>query len=1113
MSNPPQPTGFSISATAIRRHIGTLMLTIAIFVMGAFYISRLQVDLLPSIVYPRIGVQVNIPGITPEVAITEVTKPLEESLAVTEGVNQLFSRTREGQVRVDLFFEAGSDVNQALNDTVASFNRGRSRLPEDIEDARIFKFDPSQFPIYEFALTSPSLSLAQLRLFADEELGRELSIVPGVAGVDVVGGVREEVQVNLNLQRLQSLGINVDDVLSALRDRNIDISGGRLRDGSVEPLTRAVGKFQDAKEIANLSFTVRSAATSAAITDGSGTANRQVYLRDFAEVIDGTEEQRVFTALNGQPAVRLLITKQPDANTIEVVDRVKEKIDALKSSGLIPSDAEVTATIDESRLIRASVANVTSSGVIGAGLAAIAVFLFLGSLRQTLIITLAIPLASLAAVICMGIFGFSLNLFSLGGLALGVGIVVDNSIVMLENITIGIEKLKKQHKLAKLTNRDDQGDQQYGEEYGDHQSNPDNQRPLTANDVILQSQNSSTEVESALIASTSTNLVVIFPFLLLGGFLALLFNQLILTISFAVVASIAVAVTVVPMMASRLLAIPWSSNLNQTWFMLEFERRFAAATLSYAGLLARIVQYRLLVIVAMFTVLGGGGALMAAQLPQEIIPQVRTGDVSVNAQFPPGTTLAQNIEVMEMIDEILLKQPETAYSFTTLGGGSFGSNVTANPLRSGSTITLKPNADLTGFVSRVNREIARLNLAGVRVRVNPGQVRGIIVNNSPVPRTDIDVVLQGSNPEVLAQAGAEVLSALEKNVKGANFRPDVDDRQPEVQIIPDWERVQALGLSTQSIGSTLQAAITGSVPTQLQRGDRLIDVRVQIDPTQRQNASQLQQVPLFVSNNRPIRLADVATLKEGRAPGEIQRINQRQVFLLLGSIERGASLSDALKQTETTIASLSLPEGVAVLPSSAKEANENLSKSFGVLGVLAAFLVFVVMAVQYNSLLDPLVIMLTIPLALAGGIVGLFVTKQSINVMVVIGVILLIGIVVNNAIVLVELANQVREEQKCSRLQAILQAAPTRLRPILMTTITTVVGAFPLALGMGDGGEFLQPLGIVIFSGLALATLLTLFLIPCSYVLIHELNWTNIGKRFGLKSSKANKAKAQGSRK
>ncbi|MFN9607521.1 MAG: efflux RND transporter permease subunit, partial [Pseudanabaena sp.] len=1040
-SSNPKPAGFSISAIAIRRHIGTLMLTLAIFVMGAFYISRLQVDLLPSIVYPRIGVQINIPGISPEVAITEVTKPLEEALALTEGVNQLFSRTREGQVRVDLFFDAGSNVEQALNNTVASFNRGRSQLPDNIEDARIFKFDPSQFPIYEFALTSPSLSLTELRLFADEELGRELAIVPGVAGIDVVGGVKEEIQVNLDLKRLQAVGVSIDDVLKALRDRNVDISGGRLRNGTVEPLTRAIGRFRNAKELESLSFTVPS---------GSATIQRQVYLRDFAEIVDGKEEQRIFTSLNGQAAVRLLVTKQPDANTIEVVDRVTEKIAALQVSGAIPSDAIITATLDESKLIRASVANVTSSGILGAILAGTAVLLFLGSIRQTLIITLAIPLATLASIIAMGIFGFSMNLFSLGGLALGVGGVVDCSIVMLDNIINGLERNRKNHGLQ---------------------------------DIIAQAQISSSEIESALVASTSTNLVVIFPFLLLGGFLSLLFNQLILTISFGNIAAIVIAITVVPMIASRLLGIPWSSRLGETWFMRGFQQRFAAATLGYAGFLSRVVHYRLWVVIAVFAILGGGGFLMGRQLPQEIIPQVKTGDVSLNAQFPAGTTLATNRKVMEIVDNILVNQPETAYAFTTIGGNFFGNNVNANPLRSGSTITLKANADLAGFISRVNREISKLNLAGVRIRVNPGQVRGIIVNNSPIPRTDIDVILQGSNPETLAQAGAEILSALEKNVKGANFRPDTDARQPEVQIFPDWERLQALRLTTQSVGSTLQTAITGSVPTQLQRGDRLVNVRVQLDPKSRKNASQIQQVPLFVSNNRPVRLADVSNIREGRAPGEIQRINQRQVFLILGSLERGTSLSDALKQTEDVIASINLPDGVVVLPSTAKQANDNLSKAFGVLGLLASFLVFVVMAVQYNSLIDPLVIMLTIPLALAGGIVGLYVTNSSINVMVVIGVILLVGIVVNNAIVMVEFANQLREEQKCSRIQAILQAAPIRLRPILMTTITTVVGAFPLALGGGEGGEFLQPLGIVAFSGLALATILTLFLIPCSYVL------------------------------
>ncbi|MFM7885542.1 MAG: efflux RND transporter permease subunit, partial [Pseudanabaena sp.] len=450
------------------------------------------------------------------------------------------------------------------------------------------------------------------------------------------------------------------------------ISGGRLRNGALEPLTRVIGRFRNAKELENLSFNVRS---------GSATAQpRQVYLRDFAEIVDGNAEQRIFTSLNGQAAVRLLVTKQPDANTVEVIDRVTEKIAALQASGAVPNDAIITATLDESKLIRASVANVTSSGIIGAILAGTAVLLFLGSIRQTLIITIAIPLATLASIIAMGIFGFSMNLFSLGGLALGVGGVVDCSIVMLDNIINGLERNRKIHGLQ---------------------------------DIVTQAKISSSEIESALVASTSTNLVVIFPFLLLGGFLSLLFNQLILTISFGNIAAIAIAITVVPMIASRLLGIPWSSRLNETWFMRGFQQRFAAATLGYAKFLARIVHYRLWVVIAVFAILGGGGFLMGRQLPQEIIPQVKTGDVSLNAQFPAGTTLAANRKVMEIVDDILVKQPETAYAFTTIGGGSFGNNVTANPLRSGSTITLKPNADLAGFISRVNREISKLNLAGV----------------------------------------------------------------------------------------------------------------------------------------------------------------------------------------------------------------------------------------------------------------------------------------------------------------------------------------------------------------------------------------------------------------
>ncbi|MBW4686698.1 MAG: efflux RND transporter permease subunit [Komarekiella atlantica HA4396-MV6] len=1065
--------GFSISAISIRQHIGTLMLTLAVIVLGVFFVLKLPVDLLPSITYPRIGVRIEAPGISPEVAVDEVTRPLEEAFAATEGVIQIFSQTREGQVNLDLYFQTGGNIDQALNDATAAFNRARSTLPDTIEEPRLFKVDPSQLPVYEVALTSPSLEGVDLRVFAEEELARELSVVPGVAGVDVSGGVQEEVRVNIDLDRLQALGVGLTDVLDQLRDRNVDISGGRILGQDSEPLTRTVGRFQDADEISNLSFEVSSPTAAASSTSNaqspvtstqSSVPNRRVYLRDFAEVIDGSEQQRVFVLLNGEQAVKVSIQKQPDANTINVVEGVKKRIEELRQSGVIPEGTVLTPTLDESRFINNSISNVTSSGLIGTVLAAIAVLLFLGSLRQTFIIVFAIPLATLAAIIFMGLFGLSLNVFSLGGLALGVGIVVDNSIVMLENIAEG----------AGMT------------------PGKDTKTRLNSQQLISQAEQSSQEVESALVASTSTNLVAVLPFLLIGGFIALLFNELILTITFSVAASILIAVTVVPMLASRMLAWRFSSRLSQFWLLRKFNDRFEASTRGYGSFLAGILRWRLVTVAIALILFGGGSLWMAPQIPQEILPRINTGQANFNAQFPPGTPLETNRKVMAATDELIRKQPETEYVFSTSGGALFGSNTSENALRGSSTITLKQGTDVEAYVERVTQEFNKLNLAGIRLRLSPGQVRGLILSNSPVRGADVDVILQGNDANILQQAGRQVLAALEEQVTQARFRPDADDRQPEIQIRPDWERVSALGLTTTDIGQTIQTALEGSTPTQIQRGNRLVDVRVQLNETSVQTPSQLQRLPLFVDNNRQVRLSDVAKIVEGQAPGEAQRINQRQVFLIAGNLTEGASLSGALEQVSTVLESIDLPEGVSILPSSAAESNQQLQGSLQLLGALAAFLVFVVMAVQYNSLIDPLVIMFTIPLALAGGIFGLYITKTAIGATVIVGAVLLVGIVVNNAIIMVELANQILEREKVDRKTAILKAAPQRLRPVLMTTITTVLGMFPLALGIGEGSEFLQPLGVVVFSGLSLATVLTLFIIPCFYTLLHDLfggNW------------------------
>lgn len=1044
------------------------MLTLTLIVLGVFITLRLPVDLLPSITYPRIGVRLTSPGIAPEVAIDEITRPLEEALSATEGVVQVFSQTREGRVSLDLFFEPGGNIDQALNDATATLNRTQDSLPDTLEPPRLFKVDPSQLPIYEMALTSPSLSLQELRIFAEEELTRELARVPGVANVDVSGGVEEEVQVNIDLQRLQATGVTLPDVLNALETRNQDTSGGRLRGGDSESLTRLVGRFGSVADLQNLAIPV-----------SNTNPPQQIFLRDIAAIEDGTAEQRVFVNLNGSPAVKMSIQKQPDANTVDVVEGVQERLESMRQAGLMPPDMNMTSTLDESRFIRNSLANVTSSGVTGALLAAAAVFLFLGSLRQTLVIALTIPLTTLAALAIMGLFGLSLNIFSLGGLALGVGIVLDNAIVILDNITKSIESAR---------NLKQAGD---GNDYSTSQNGHQKSSNLGRQEILRQVEESSQELESALLSSTTTNLVSVLPFLLIGGFISLLFNELILTISFAVFASLIVALTVVPALAARLLMIPSQRSSKDLGFIRWFGQRLEGVTRRYAHALAWVLHRRLWIVAIAILLFGGSSVWMVGQIPQEILPRINNGQAQLNAQFPPGTSVEDNRKIMSVVDKLLLEQPEAEYVFSTAGGSLFGNSTTENTLRGSSTLILKQGTDVSAFVDRMSSELNRLPLVDTTLRLSPGSVRGLILSNSPV-RADVDVVLQGQDSETLNQAGRQLLKALNEKATLARYRPDGEQPQPEVQIRPDWARVADLGLTAQEIGATLETALNGTVATQLQRNDRLVDIQVQLTPGSVQQPEQLREIPVFSDGGQLVQLGDIAQIELAEAPGEIQRINQRQVFLIAGSLVDGASLGEALAEVDKILAEMPLPEGVTPLPGSSAEANRQLQRSLGILGGLAVFFVFAVMAVQYNSLIDPLVIMLTVPMALAGGILGLYITQTAIGATVIVGAVLLVGIVVNNAIIMVELANQIRERTGCSRRAAILQASPQRFRPILMTAITSMLGLFPLALGIGEGAEFLQPLGVVVFSGLSIATLLTLFIIPCFYTLLHE-SWSNWG--------------------
>ncbi|MCP3140711.1 efflux RND transporter permease subunit [Pyxidicoccus xibeiensis] len=1090
-----------LSALAVRRPIGTMMLALTAVVLGFFFLLRMPVDLLPSITYPRIGVRLDAPGISPEVAVEEITRPLEEALAATEGVVQVYSQTREGRVSVDLYFQPGGDVDQALNDATAAVNRARGNLPDTIEQPRLFKVDPSQQPVVEFALTSPGLSGKALRVFADEELARELAVVPGVASVDVSGGAVEEVQVNLDLQRLQASGLGLLEVLQALEAENQDVSGGRLEGQRTESLVRTVGRFRKASELAKVSFLVP-APQAAAGTPVLATAppqQRRVMLGELATIVDGTEDERVFVTLNGQPAVKVSVQKQPDANTVDVVDAVKAKVEELRGSGRLPEGAVLTATLDESVFIKRSIRDVAFSGLAGAALAAAVVLLFLGSLRQTFLVVLAIPLGTLLSVCLLALSGASLNIFSLGGLAVGIG-AVDSCIVVLENIVRGVDERRRRRTgegagaplvaPASTTESAPEPDAATGTSEA-----PSDSEPLALSELVPLAESRSTELESALVASTTTNLVAVVPFLLIGGFVALLFNELILTVLFTVGASLLTALTVVPSLAARLLAVRRTSGLSRLKVMRAFAVRVERLTDRYASLLWRTLQHRRWVLAGVFGGLGLAALLMLPFLSTEILPRVGTGQARLIAQFPPGQPVSESQRLMKQVDALLMSQPDVSYVFSTVGGFLFGNATSENPLRASSTITLKQGTDTQAFVARMNKELAKLNLVDIRLRLSPEQIRGLITSNSPV-RAEVDVVLTGDDTEALQRAGRQVLEALDASAKLARFRPDADPTQSEIQVRRDAERAGLLGLSSGDIGQAVATALEGSIATQLQRGERLVDVRVRLAPESLRTQAQLEQLPLVFSGRAPVRLSEVATVTEGTTPGEVQRINQREVFILAGDLAEGESLGDALAETERIVAGVKLPQGVSLLPSNAAQSNRELQSSLAILGALAVFLVLTVMAVQYDSLIDPFVILFTIPLALVGGLAGLVLTGVALGATALIGAVLLVGIIVGNGIILVELANQLREESPdMSRLTAMRLAAPMRLRPILITTLLATLGLVPLAIGFGEGTELLRPLALVTLFGLGVGTLLTLFVVPCLYVSLHALMTWRPGAR------------------
>ncbi|MEK9506305.1 efflux RND transporter permease subunit [Gaopeijia maritima] len=1026
-----------ISSWSIVRPVGTLTLASVVVVLGLFFVQRLPLDLLPPIVYPQVRVNVNNSGVDPEVLEETIAKPLEAALATTENLVRMETDVTEGRVSLTLEFSYSTDIDFAMQDAAKNLETVRSRLPEEADPPTIFKFDPSQQAIFDAGFSSPTRDLIALRDFLDNRLRPQLLTIEGVASVDVAGGLTREIEVEFNPTRLQAFGLSVAQVTNALRAENQDVAAGRFQGSSQELVGRTTGKFRSVDDLRSLLL----------VTNGG----QRVPLSQVAEVRDGNAEQRMWARLNGQPAVKLSIRKQPEANTVKVADEIEAKLASLRETNFIPADVEMRVLNNQASFVRASVNSVRNAAIGGGLLAMLVVFLFLGSLRKTFVIGLAIPLALLATFVMMGGGGLTLNIISLGGLALGIGLLIDNSIVMLENIFRHTEEL-----------HDD---------------------PLDAAHV------GSSEVTSAVVASTATNLAAVVPFLLITGLTALIFRELILTISFAIIASLAVALTVVPSVAAQLAKVKFKSGVNRFPGIALLDRGVGAARRLYRRVGPSMVTLRYPIVIVGFASLAGASFLVR-DLGTEFLPSVDSGNIGSFISLPPGSSPEETNQVVLELEQMIAEMPDVETVFSVAGGFIFGSSTAERAGRGSVEVRLVPLAERTltadQWVQQMQAKVNERGFPGTRAFFRPPQISGLRTNRQGAP---VALTIVGEDLEIQQEISRQLVAALSDIPGLENMEPSNEEGSRELTIELDRERAVELGLDVQSVGSTLRTAVDGTVATQYTEGNQQFDVRVTFPRETYRDPASVGSIPLFPSRagGAPIYLRDVADVYTRIGPASILRENQNRIMRLTGDvIASEASVGEVADAVATRLATLDFPDGYAVILGGEADSIAEQGRQLTTVILVAIFLVFVVMAVQYESLVNPFAILLSIPLSLVGVAVALWVTGSSLSAPVLLGVILLAGIVVNNAILLVEYIEQFQAEGH-TRHEAVVEAGSVRLRPILMTSLTTGVGMLPLALGIGEGSSLMQPLAIAVVGGLGVSTLLTLFVVPSAYLILHGL--------------------------
>ena len=1022
----------SLSLISVRRPIGTAMLFLAVVVVGFVSVKRLTVDLMPAVDMPRISISTAYDGVAPQEIESLITRPIEQAVSTIEGIDKIVATSTEGSSRVELQFEWGTDLEVAVNEVRTYLDRIRNRLPEDAESPVVWKFNLSDFPVAYLALSGGG-DWRRLRYLAEETLGRRLERVPGVASVEVRGGRVRELQVRLDPEQLSSLGISPLDVSQAVTSENRDISAGDMLDDEREVVIRSAGEFRSLEDIASVVVTYRQ--------------GRPIYVRDLGEVVDSFQDVKSELWIDGTPGIRLRIAKQSGSNTVEVVDNLREEVGRINRE--YEGRLRLTFIMDSSEFIQRSVSNVRSAALYGALLALVILMIFLRDWRATLIISTAIPISVLATFGLMYFYGFTINTVSFGGLALGIGMLVDNAIVVLENIY-----RKRELGMGRF-------------------------------DAAVQG---SREVTGAVVAGTLTTVAVFFPVVFVAGFASVFFREMAVVVCFSLFCSLTVALTLVPMLSTKVLGQHPSQRLSGLTGKLYSLGEGALTGLE--NLYSRVVRAALRHPWATITL---SCALLLSSLSliplvgYELMPEADEGQLDVNLELPIGTPLERTTLVVREMERRIL---------TVLEDGELDNIVTvAGPARSwrpgtanqGSLeITLVPvsqrGRSLGRIASAIRPQLAEL--PGADFQVRPGSSNFLIrIMRGGDDRLSVD--LRGYDLDT-ADRLAEQVARVMRRVPGI---ADVDiGREPgkmERLVVPDRERLAELGLAGSSVAEAVEHYVLGKVATYYRDAGYEYDIRVLLHPGDREHIGQLSELPIVARDGRLVPLSSVARIVETEGPTSITRENQERILKVNATIS-DRSLGDIVEDLQVALGTIAVPEGFSITIGGEYLEQQKMFQDLLVGFLIALFLVYTVMVIQFESLLHPLAIMTAVPFGFIGVALSLFLTGTTFNVNSFLGVIVLVGIMVNNSIVLVDYVNLLRREHHMSLYDALVEGARRRLRPVLMTTSTTVLAMLPLALGLGEGSELQAPLARVIVGGLITSTLITLAFLPCLYFLLER---------------------------